>query len=92
MINLTKHRPTNNKWVEEYGERMGWDALVTYQQKVFKALDKLAPGKHYNILKEVRPENQDLFIKSCCSYIQNCPHIVMSDDYSRVEHIKGYYE
>jgi hypothetical protein len=77
----------NGEWVLEKIKEMGLDAFTEQEEKVALALDKLKPGKYYDMadLKEDKREN---FIRLACLYIRNHPQVVFSNDYSRIEKIK----
>ncbi|MBR4593970.1 MAG: hypothetical protein IKO33_05245 [Bacteroidaceae bacterium] len=57
--------------------------------KVFQALEILQPGRFYDISRQVKEEQQELFVKCCCVYIleqaPNTPHPVMFHDGNTVK-------
>ena len=93
MADLSKYRLPDNddkQWMLEAMHNMGFDRYMNFEKKVFDALDRLQPGKFYDIT-EVAEDRQELFVKLGCIYIQTHPAVVFSNDYSKIERTK-YYE
>jgi len=87
---LRKYRLTDDtEWIDRYAEKIGFQGIYDYKDKVDKALDSLKKGRYYNIAKDVPDDMQELFVKLCCMHIRDIDHdIIMSDDYSLVERTK----
>lgn len=81
---LSKHRMSTMDWVDQYIASMGVHQFIDFERRVNSALDKLRPGRHYEISTSIKPSDQELFIKFCCCYINRHPHYEMSDDYCRI--------
>lgn len=62
-VDLFKHIPDNNDWIQAYAQSMGWDKLTAYYDKVWLMLYEMQPGHTFRVLEEVKPDNYDLFIK-----------------------------
>ena len=74
MPDLSKHRMTGWEWYGEYRSRLGMEACLRYINSVYKLLAEMKPGGFFVIEKNVRAENIDLFIKTCCMFIQESRH------------------
>lgn len=81
---------TSMDWVETYIASLGLQEFCNFQSRVNSALDKLQPGRYYDLAASVIPQNQELFIKFCCCYINQHPNFEMSDDYCRIYNRKQY--
>ena len=57
-------------WIPSYAERIGWDKLREYYNRVFIRLERMCPGERLIVYKEVNPENYDLFLH--CAYTAVC--------------------
>jgi hypothetical protein len=66
----SEHRMQNWEWCLEYRSRMGKEAYCQYVSKVYDFLLSMKPGTFLSIAKNVKEENRDLFIKTCCMFIQ----------------------
>lgn len=71
-------------WIDTYIVRLGLEEFCNFESRVNFALDKLQPGRHYDLAASVQPKDQELFIKFCCCYINQHPNFEMSDDYCRI--------
>lgn len=76
----------NGTWMLEKIKEIGLDAFIEQEEKVASALDKLNPGKFYD-MNDLPLEKRDMFIKLSCFYIIKHPEVVFSNDYSRIEKI-----
>lgn len=95
MESLIKYRlPDDDEgfWIYDAVQAMGLPAFTEYEEKVEKALDKLCPGKYYDILNDIPAAKHDLFVKLCCRYIHTHPEVYFSDDYTKIYKSKIYYE
>ncbi|MEG1006557.1 MAG: hypothetical protein RSO15_09800 [Bacteroides sp.] len=82
--NLSHYKMISMDWIEDYIQRLGIDKFCDFEKRVNLALDKLRPGRYYEISTSVQVADQELFIKFCCCYITQHPHYEMSDDYCRI--------
>lgn len=69
MESLLKYRMENLDWIDRFLEKLGVDAFLEFETRVYSALDKLKVMHYYDIGGSVIPEQQELFIKFCCCYI-----------------------
>ena len=66
MESLLKYRMENLDWIDRFLEKLGVDAFLEFETRVYSALDKLKVMHYYDIGVSVIPEKQELFIKFCC--------------------------
>lgn len=85
---LKQYKMTNMDWIEEHIQRLGLEAFCNFQSRVNSALDKLQPGRYYDLATSVTPQDQELFIKFCCCYINQHQNYEMSDDYCQIHNKK----
>ena len=83
-VSLKRDKLITMDWIDEYIEKLGLEGYCDFENRVNKALDQLRPGKCYDIATDVKEEDQELFIKICCCYINQHPEYEMSDDYCRI--------
>ena len=83
IMDLTKHIPVDQAWIQEYASLIGWYALTAYYDKVYLMLLSLPIGAEFKILDKVDPEHYDLFIK--------CVVAAMSDVAKATYCDKSYY-
>lgn len=82
--NLKKYKLITMDWIDEYIEKLGLEEYCNFERRVNIALDKLRPGRYYDIVIDVKEEDQELFIKFCCCYINQHPEYELSEDYCRI--------
>lgn len=90
MVNFIQYRlpdDDNGKWILNKITEMGLDEFTSLEQKVHDALDKLKPGKYYD-LNDLPEDKLDAFIKLSCLYILHHPNVSFSNDYSRIEKMR----
>lgn len=66
MLNTELNRflpKDNNGWISAYAKSLGWDFLTEYYNKLFVRMIQMKHGDKIDILKEVNPDNYDLFVK-----------------------------
>lgn len=90
MDSLNKYRMENLDWVDRFLAVLGPDEFQSFENRVFKALDKLQVGRYYDILSSVIPSQQELFIKFCCWYIERHPEYEFNDDYTQIWRKESY--
>ena len=73
MESLLKYRMENLDWIDRFLEKLGVDAFLEFETRVYSALDKLKVMHYYDIGGSVIPEQQELFIKFCSCYITEHP-------------------
>ena len=59
--------------LEEYRRQIGAATWRNMEVKVYRALNRLRPGHHYDIAAQVPEAEQELFVKCCCLYILEQP-------------------
>lgn len=84
MDNLIKYKMENLNWIEQFLAKLGTDAFLEFERKVYGALDKLSIGRFYDIAGSIIPDQQELFIKFCCCYIEKHPEYEFNDDYTQI--------
>lgn len=75
------------EWILNKIKEIGLDEFTVQEEKVASALEKLKPGKFYD-LTELKEEKREIFIRLSCLYIWSHPEVVFSNDYSRIEKMK----
>ena len=69
MADYSQHRLQNYEWYYEYRFRMGNEDFDKYLNRVYALFIQIKPGSFFDIRKNVKEENCDLFIKLCCMFI-----------------------
>jgi hypothetical protein len=69
MIDLTACIPQDNQWMNETADRIGWDELTGYYDRVFLMLQNMKRGERFEVVRKVHPDNYELFIKCACTAI-----------------------
>lgn len=69
MENLTQYIPQNDEWMKDVSAFMGEDRLREYYNRVFLRLYGMEKGECLYILREVAPDNYQLFIRVVCTVI-----------------------
>lgn len=90
MDSLIKYKMENLNWVEHFLAKLGTDAFLGFERKVYSALDKLSTGRFYDIAGSIIPDQQELFIKFCCCYIEKHPEYEFNDDYTQIWRKESY--
>ena len=75
------------EWILNKIKEILLDEFTVQEEKVASALEKLKPGKFYD-LTELKEEKREIFIRLSCLYIRSHPEVVFSNDYSRIEKMK----
>lgn len=68
---------------------IGEDAFKEYFTKVYRALDSLRPGRHYNIIKDVPADKQELFVKICHLYTFAHPNYDFDLEITKIHHYQS---
>lgn len=87
---LEKYKIVNTLWIDEFLSRLGPEEFCKFEARVYNALDKLGINKYYDILVDVPPENQELFIKFCCLYIYRHPEYEFNEDFTQIWRKESY--
>ena len=90
MESLIKYRMENLDWIDEFLTKLGTDAFLDFERRVYNALEKLKTGRYYDIANSIIPEQQELFIKFCCCYINTHPEYEFNDDYTQIWRKESY--
>jgi len=78
---------SDDTWIKEYTATMGEDKLYSYKNEVYKLLYNLKVGQSISIVKWVKPENFDLFIKiACCFMSETSQCYFFYDNYTTIKH------
>ncbi|MCQ2128308.1 MAG: hypothetical protein MJZ08_02600 [Bacteroidaceae bacterium] len=87
MSDLSKYRPHNYDWVNEYIDKLGIDKFQQIDNWTCNVLKQLEPGRYYDIQKNIPEQHQDLFIKLCADYVINHDDYLFSDDYTKIKRL-----
>ena len=90
MESLLKYRMKDLDWIDRFLEKLGIDAFLEFETRVYNALDKLKVMHYYDIGGSVIPEQQELFIKFCCCYITKHPEFEFNEDYTQIWRKESY--
>ena len=90
MESLLKYRMENLDWIDRFLEKLGVDAFLEFETRVYSALDKLKVMHYYDIGGSVIPEQQELFIKFCCCYITRHSEYEFNEDYTQIWRKESY--
>lgn len=72
-------------WVELYQRRMGNEAFREYRDNVYRKLMAMQPKSSFDIEKNVREDNRDIFIKLCCLFMnEGNPGYKFSPNYKQI--------
>lgn len=70
-MNLLNFIPNDHQsWMAGVAEKMGWEKLGEYYNRVFLMLLNMKPNTSFNIVKNVKADNYELFIKCAYSALQ----------------------
>lgn len=75
MLDLTPYLTCSTSWIAPCAERMGWDALAAYYDRVFLLLLQMPAGSHLAVTDVVRPDNYGLFLRCACLAIGELRHV-----------------
>lgn len=80
--------PINDRysWIDIFINKMGVKEFCAFDDKVRLALERLKPGHHYNIITDVPPEQQELFVKCCHLYSLSHPDYDFDIDVTKIIH------
>ena len=90
MDNLIKYKMVDLDWIDRFLAKLGVDAFLEFESKDYNALDKLKVRRYYDIATSVIPEQQELFIKFCCCYIEKHPEYEFNEDYTQIWRKESY--
>ena len=78
------YKPQNWDWVDFYEDQRGAAEFDIYVNSVYLLFSQMKPGSFFDISKNVKHENRDLFIKLCCTFIDETRYVPLHPD--------SYYE
>ena len=84
MSSLIKYKMENHDWIDIFLDKLGTDAFLDFERRVYNALSQLTTGRYYDIASSIVPEQQELFVKFCCCYIEQHPEYEFNDDYTQI--------
>ena len=87
---LEKYKIVGCAWIDEYLSRLGTEEFLKFEARVNLALEKLGVNKYYDISVDVKPEEQELFIKFCCLYIYKHPEYEFNEDFTQIWRKESY--
>lgn len=80
MKDLSQYIPeTNQCWIKAMSNRVGEEFLFKYYNSVFVRMFDMKHRESLYILKEVSPENYELFIKCVCTCMSELASYGMND-------------
>lgn len=81
-MDLRLYIPTDHRaWIPVYADKLGWDYLTRYYNKVFLLLINMQPGTEFRVIDRVSPDNYDLFIKCAVTAYNEIMHSDLSRSY-----------
>ena len=83
-MDLSHYKPKDRDWSRYFREKMGDREFMEYTDRVWLKLQGLSSREEYDIVKNVKEENWDVFVKTCCWFITRHPDYYMSNDYSKI--------
>lgn len=84
---LSRYRMNDYAWIEIYKKKMGNQAFYEYRDSVYHQLMSLQPGQYFDIVKNVRQENYEVFIKICCMFIsESNSNYEFFANYTKIKH------
>lgn len=90
MEDLSQYRMENLDWINQFLAKLGANAFLDFEKRVNNALDKLQVMRYYDIAVSIIPDQQELFIKFCCCYIEQHPEYEFNDDYTQIWRKESY--
>ena len=73
-FNKYAQQPNNYHWVEIEDQRLGEAGRRKMMNDIYNVLLRVPPGKFFDIANNVKSENQDLFVKTSCEFIDFYPN------------------
>lgn len=88
MIDLRQYIQKSNDWtwVEREELRLGENGLSAMQNAIYNTLMKVPPDKYFDIEKNVKPENYEVFIKTVCEFLQYYPNYRFNRLMNKIHH------
>lgn len=81
MTNLTPYLTDSNDWITPFAERIGWDNLSAYYNRVFLRLMQIPRDGHLRVTDIVCPDNYRLFMHCACTAIRELEHMGLGTYY-----------
>lgn len=83
-MDFSEHRLTDWIWRDIYRAKLGDEVYDAFFEDLWLKLDQLRVNEYYDVARQVKPENRDLFIKICCQYILTHKDYEFSNDYTKI--------
>ena len=90
MIDLRQYRLNNLNEIDRFMAEMGIDAFLDFERRVHGVLEKLKVMRYFDIEEKIIPDQQELFIKLCCSYIEKHPEYEFNNSYTQIWRKESY--
>jgi len=86
-LNLTNYhqQPNDYQWVEREDARLTEKGRRDMMETMYRTLKEIPAGKFIDIAK-VEVENRELFIKTCCEFIEFYPNYRLNRNCSLIYH------
>lgn len=62
-MNLLEYIPEDDKWIDEFCNKLGTEYIMDYYHRVWLMLYDMRVGQVFDIEKRVKPQNRELFVK-----------------------------
>jgi len=94
-IDLRKYvqNPGEWEWADREEKRLETEGglnLAGMQNAIYNTLMKVPEGGHFDIEKSVKPQNHELFIKTCCEFLEYYPDYRFNRLMNRIYHDRPY--
>ena len=90
MTDLRQYRLNNLNEIDHFMVEMGTDAFLDFERRVHNVLEKLKVMRYFDIEEKISPDQQELFIKLCCSYIEKHPEYEFNNNYTQIWRKESY--
>ena len=87
-LNLTPYHQRDNdyQWVDREDARLTQAGRLSMMEAIYRTLWKIPEGKFFDIGKGVKPENHEIFIKTCCEFIDLNPDYRLNHNCTLIHH------
>lgn len=74
-LDLTHYHQQNNdyQWIDREDARLTEAGRLQMMEAIYRTLREIPEGKFFDIGKRVKSENHELFVKTCCEFIDLNP-------------------
>ncbi len=90
MTDLRQYRLNNLNELDHFMAEMGTDAFLDFERRVYSVLEKLKVMRYFDIEEKIIPDQQELFIKLCCYYIEKHPEYEFNNSYTQIWRKESY--